>query len=152
MKPLRAAVLIGLTAAVLFGKDARWKLWDLDLSKFANGDKELAALVWGIGISPDESKVAIGFGPNWSHDTRTRHVVVVDFPHPATALNSFSLDLLMGEFPHGIVWSPSGEPVAIRTNERRPFVFRLDGAPPCSFPDGMSFGGFLSGDRVLILQ
>jgi hypothetical protein len=63
MKRARAAALVGLSTALLWGAEGRRKLWDLDLSIFAKRQKDAAALVWGIGFSPDASKVAIGFGP-----------------------------------------------------------------------------------------
>jgi len=31
-----------------------------------------------------------------------------------------------------------------------PVMFRLDGAAPCAFPKESEFGGFLSGDRIVI--
>ena len=83
MNQIRAAILISLTAELLLGGGGRRKLWDLDLSKFANHQTDKTTLVWGIRFSPDETKVAIGFGSRWNFDPRPRHVIVVavDQPH-----------------------------------------------------------------------
>ena len=77
MKQVQATVLIGLAAALLSGAGGRRKLWELDLSKFTDHQTDMAAQIWGIRFSPDETKVAIGFGPLWNFDPRPRHVVVV---------------------------------------------------------------------------
>src|ERR1700689_4349080 len=89
MSQIRAAVLMGLTAVLLWGAEGRRKLGDLDLSTFVNHKKDMAALVWGIRFSPDETKVAIGFGPRWDHDSRPQHVVVVAVDQPQKVLREF---------------------------------------------------------------
>src|SRR5580704_11405883 len=110
MKQVRAAALIGITAALLSGAGGRRKLWDLDLSKFTNHQADTAALVWGVRFSPDETKVAIGFGPRWNFDPRPRHVVVVAADQPQTALREFELYTRAYSLPSedSILWSPSG--------------------------------------------
>jgi hypothetical protein len=151
MKQVRAAALIGITAALLSGAGGRRKLWDLDLSKFTNHQADTAALVWGVRFSPDETKVAIGFGPRWNFDPRPRHVVVVAADQPQTALREFELNTRAYSLPSedSILWSPSGTTlVTIRSFP--PAMLRLDGRSPCVFPDGSGFGGFLSGDRMVI--
>src|ERR1700722_3522859 len=108
MKQVRATVLIGLTAALLWGAGGRRKLWDLDLSKFADHQTDMAAQVWGIRFSPDETKVAIGFWALWNFDTRRQHVVVVAFDQPQSALRKFELNTSSPWPSEGnIVWSPS---------------------------------------------
>jgi hypothetical protein len=148
MNRIRAAILIGLAAELLLGASGRKKLWDLDLSKFANHETDMATLVWGIRFSPDETKVALGFGPRWNFDPRPRHVVVVAIDQPQAALREFELNASVHPGPSSIVWSPSG--TILVTRDRTPVMFRLDGAAPCAFPKESEFGGFLSGDRMVI--
>jgi hypothetical protein len=149
MKQVRAMVLIGLTAALLWGAGGRRKLWDLDLSKFTDHQTDMAAQVWGIRFSPDETKVAIGFGPFWNFDPRPRHVVVVAVDQPQTAVRKFELNT-SSPFPFegNIVWSPSGAILVVR--DRTPVMLRLGGGATCAFPSESAFGGFLSGDRMVI--
>src|ERR1700722_2360588 len=91
MRRVRVAALIALTVALLLGA-GRTKLWDLDLAKLTMQDASATELVWGLQFSPDESKLAIGFGPIWDHDSRPRRVVVVDVTHPKTVLHEFQFD------------------------------------------------------------
>jgi len=66
MKRIQAVVLLGLNAELLSGSGGRRKLRDLDLSKFTNLQTGVVAQVWGIRFSPDDTKVAIGFGSRWN--------------------------------------------------------------------------------------
>jgi hypothetical protein len=151
MNRIQAAILISLTAELLSGGGGRRKLWDLDLSKFANHQTDMTTLVWGIRFSPDETKVAIGFGSRWNSDPRPRHVVVVAVDQPHTPLREFELTATR-TYPwpseDSIVWSPSGKMLV--TKSLAPVMFRLDGAAPCAFPKESEFAGFLSGDRIVI--
>jgi hypothetical protein len=133
MKPVQAAVLIGLTVALLSRAGGRHKLWDLDLSRFTNRQRDMAAQVWGIRFSADETKVAIGFGPSWNFDPRPRHVVVVRGDHPQTALREFELNTRAYPLPseNSIVWSPSG--TILVTRSLSPAMLRLDGGSPLRF-------------------
>ncbi len=150
MKRVQAAVLIGLTAELLSGSGGRRKLWDLDLSGFVNHQTELTAQVWGIRFSPDETRVAIGFGPRWNFDPRPRHVIVVAVDQPQIALREFELNARAHPWPSekSLVWSPSG--AILVTRSIAPVMLRLDGAAPCVFPKESEFGGFLKGDRMVI--
>jgi hypothetical protein len=150
MKRSRVAILIVLTTALLWGAGGRRKLWDLELSKFTNRETDIAAQVWGIRFSPDETEVALGFGPRWNFDPRPRHVVVVAVNQPQIALREFELNARAYPLPSedSIVWSPSG--TILVTRSLAPVMFRIDGAAPCVLPKESQFGGFLSGDRIVI--
>lgn len=150
MNRIRAAVLIGLTAEILSGSGGRRKLWDLDLSKFTNHQTDMAVLVWGIRFSPDETKVALGFGPRWNFDPRPRHILVVAVDQPQAPLREFEMNTRGHPLPSegNIMWSPSGTFLVTRT--RAPVILRLDGKPTCSFPEESEFGGFLRGDSMVI--
>jgi hypothetical protein len=150
MKKVWATVLIVFTAALLWGGGGRRKLGDLDLSKFTNHQTGMAAQVWGIRFSPDETKVAIGFGPQWNFDPRPRHVVVVAVDQPQT-LREFELDI-GSPLPSGgkIVWSPSGTILVAR--DRTPVMFRLGEGAACAFPKESEFGGFAENDKVAVDQ
>jgi len=148
MKLTQAAVLTGFTAALLWGAEGRRKLWDLDLSKLTN---RRAEQVWGIRFSPDETKVAIGFGSNWNFDPSPRHIVVVAVDRPQTVLHDFELDTPGSPLPfsRSIVWSPSAT-ILVAAIPPKPLMLRLDGKAPCVFPEDSTFGGFLSEDRMAI--
>jgi hypothetical protein len=150
MKQIRAAALIAISTALLSGSGGRRKLWDLDLSKFTDHQADTVAQVWGIRFSPDETKVALGFGSRWNFDPRPRHVVVVALAQPQTALREFELNARAYPLPseNNIVWSPSG--AILVTRSLAPVMFRIDGTAPCAFPKESEFGGFLSGDRMVI--
>jgi len=150
MKRFRAAALIALAASLLWGAGGRRKLWDLDLSKFVNHQKHMVSQVWGIRFSPDESKVAVGFGPDPYADHSPRHAVVVAVDQPQVALREFELSTTEVIFPSGstVVWSPSGAILVARF--QTPIMFRLDAEAPCVFPKESEFGGFLSQDRMVV--
>src|ERR1700691_2285627 len=125
MSQFRAAVLIGVTASLFVGAEGRRKLWDLDLSRFVNNQKDLTAQVWGIRFSPDESKVAIGFGPRANFDSRPRRVVIVSVDHPLAPIRDFEMStkgpaLVIED---AIVWAPSGTALVVRYPS--PIMFRL---------------------------
>jgi len=140
-------VLLILTPSILWGADGRRKLWDLDLSKIT---KYAAEQVWGIRFSPDETKVAIGFGPRWNFDASPRHIVVLQVDQPQTVLRDFKVNTRGSPWPFGnsIIWSTSGAILVARDEPQG--TLRLDGKAPCVFPEDSRFGGFLSGDRVVI--
>jgi hypothetical protein len=143
-------VVIGLTAALLSGAAGRRKLWDLDLSKFVNDQTDPEAQVWGIRFSPDETKVAIGFGLRWKSNARPRHVAVVAVDKPQTVLREFDLKIIVSPWPSGqvLLWSPSGAFLVART---RPLtMLRFDQGASCNFPEEATFGGFLSEDRMVL--
>jgi hypothetical protein len=150
MKQVHATVLIGLAAALLSGAGGRRKLWELDLSKFTDHQTDMAAQIWGIRFSADETKVAMGFGPLWNFDPRPRHVVVAAVNQPQTALRKFEINI-SSPWPSeaNIVWSPSGTILVARG--RTPVMFKLGGGATCAFPNESEFGGFLSGDRMVIV-
>lgn len=150
MKQFGAAILMALTAFLLWGAESRRKLWDLDLSIFAHHQTDMTSQVWGIRLSPDETKVAVGFGPSGNLDPRPRHVVVVAIERPQTALHEFELNITGAFWRSGnsIVWSPSGTILVART--QTPTMFRLGTEVPCVFPRESEFGGFLNEDRMVI--
>jgi hypothetical protein len=151
MKQFGAASLIVLVAVLLWGAEGRRDLWDLDLSIFVNHQTDMASQVWGIRLSPDETKVAIGFGPSWNFDRRARHVVVVAVEQPRTALREFELNFTSPwASGNSIVWSPSGTILVART--QTPTMFRLGPEAPCEFPKESEFGGFLSEDRMVLFR
>jgi len=121
-------------------------LWDLYLSKITNRPAER---IWGIRFSPDETRVAIGFGSSWQSDPSRRNIVVVAVDHPSVVLHDFELTSALSPDASGnsIAWSPSGRALV---SAQRPFMVRLDGEAPCVFPEESKFGGFLSGDRMVI--
>jgi hypothetical protein len=152
MNQFRTAILIGLAAAILVGAAGRRKLWDLDLSRFVNQQKDLATLVWGIRFSPDESKVAVGFGPRWDFDPRPRHIVIAATDQPSIALREFDLNInVVLPSADVIAWSPSGEALVVRSRPT-PIILRLAQEAPCIFPEETEFGGFLSGDRMVFFR
>ena len=148
MRRVRVAVLIVLNVALLLGA-SRTKLWDLDLAKLTKQDASATELVWGLQFSPDESKLAIGFGSLWDHDSRPRRVVIVDVTHPKSVLREFQFD---SKFPilsnNSIRWSPSGQTLIVD----RHIMFRLGEEQLCSFPEDSRIAGFLSDDRMVISQ
>jgi len=150
MKQIRAVALIAISTALLSRSGGRRKLWDLDLSKFTDHQADTVAQVWGIRFSPDETKVAVGFGSRWNFDPRPRHVVVVALAQPQIALREFELNARAYPLPseNNIVWSPSS--AILVTRSLTPVMFRIDGTAPCAFPKESDFGGFLSGDRMVI--
>jgi len=107
-------------------------------------------VVWGIRFSPDETKVAIGFGPSLDRDPRPRRVVEVAVGQPRTALREFELKDSGRLLPFGnnLSWSPSGTILVVRT--QTPAMLRLDTEAPCILPKESEFGGFLSEDRMVI--
>jgi hypothetical protein len=152
MSQFRAAILIGLAAILLVGAEGRRKLWDLDLSRFVNRQVDLAALVWGIRFSPDESKVAIGFGPRWDFDPRPRHLVIAAADQPSIVLREFELNIKIFLPSADVIdWSPSGEALVVRSRPT-PIILRLAQEAPCTFPEESEFGGFLSGDRMVLFR
>lgn len=150
MKQSRAAVLVGVVAALLSGALGRRKLWELDLSKLAHHQADLAAYVWGISFSPDETKVAIGFDYRWNFDPRPRRVIVVPVDKPQTLLQEFEVSA-GSPWPSDstLVWSPSGSTLVAKTDPT-PTMLRLSGGAPCKFPEESRFGGFLTGDRMIV--
>jgi hypothetical protein len=136
------ALMAALTCA-----GGRKKIWTLDLSQFV-AQPELAELVWGVAFSPDESKIAIGFGPNLNLDPRPRRVIIVAIDEPKVVLSEFAV--VGYRLPSGLSleWSPSGDSVVVRSDP--PVMFRMNGEPSCPFPDGWSFAGFLSRDRMVL--
>jgi hypothetical protein len=134
-------------AVLLWGAGGRRKLWDLDLSKLSKHQTEQ---IWGLRFSPDETKVAIGFGSSWKSDPSPRHVVVVAIDHPQVVLHEFELKTKLSPYPFGdsLIWSPSGT-ILVATQTRA--MLRLDGRAPCEFPADSGFRGFLSEDRMVIV-
>jgi hypothetical protein len=151
MKQARAVVLVGVAATLLSGASARRKLWELDLAKLANHRADHAAYVWGIRFSPDETKVAIGFGDRWNSGSQPGHVVVLAVDKPQTVLHDFEIDV-RSSWPSekSIEWSPSGSTLLVNASPT-PVMLRLTGEAPCKFPEDSGFGGFLGGDRMVIV-
>ena len=138
---------IALSVALLWGADARHKLWDLDLSKLSNHQAEMTALVWRIRFSPDERTIAVGFGPRWNFDPRPRRIALIAIDHPNIPLREFELDT-KGSL-HDLQWSASGA-ILIAQADRGPVMLRLDGKNTCNFPLHSKFAGFLSDDRMVL--
>ncbi|MGD0773133.1 MAG: WD40 repeat domain-containing protein [Candidatus Solibacter sp.] len=133
MAMFRTWLLIAVTAVLLHGADARRKLWQLDLAQFVNGRKDLSAVVWGISFSPDESKLAIGFGPFPERAAAAQHIVS-----------------LMNHIVTTFAWTPSGTALVVGDALARPVMLTIGGDPSCTFPDLAQFRGFLSDDRMVI--
>jgi hypothetical protein len=148
MRLPQIAALIGLTLITVANAGERRKLWDINLSKFLNVQEDISAIVWGIRFSPDESKIAIGFGSRWNFDPRPRRVVIVTFDKNHAKLAEF--DVNNPVYPSGgsIAWSPSGSILVV--NSTPPVMLRLGREAPCSFSPESEFGGFLSDDRMVV--
>jgi len=146
----RTWLLIVVTAVLLHGADARRKLWQLDLAQFVNGRKDLSAVVWGISFSPDESKLAIGFGPlPGTGAAAPQHIVIVSVGSPSMALREFDVGL-ENYIVTTFAWAPSGTALVVGDALARPVMLTIGGEPPCTLPDLAQFGGFLSDDRMVI--
>ena len=134
---------MGLIAALYCHAGGRRKLWSLDLSNLFGDRQDM--VVWGTAFSPDESKLAIGVGP----DPSPKRVVIVALDRPRVSLHKFEFRARL-PLPSGksITWSPSGR--AIVVSSEPPIMLRLGTETTCSFPKESRFGGFLSNDRILL--
>jgi hypothetical protein len=148
MTRLRAIFFL-LGAAIVAGATIRQTLWDLDLSMFVSGNAEKAEQIWGIRFSPDETKIAIGYGPYWNFDPGARHIVIVSVNQPKVAIGKFDLNI-KSQIPSAgsFTWSPSGKMIVVASP---PLMVRFDAVAPCAFPEDSYFGGFLSGDRMVLM-
>jgi WD40 repeat protein len=149
MAMLRKWLLAAVTAVLLRGADARREIWRLDLAKFVNDRKELSTVVWGISFSPDESKVAIGFGPFQGLDAAPQRVVIVSVDSPSVALREFDVSLknyLVSTF----AWAPSGTALVVGDFLSKAVMLSTGKEPSCNFPEPSHFGGFLSDGRMAI--
>jgi hypothetical protein len=146
MAIFRTWLLVAVTAAILPAADARREIWRLDLAKLVSGRKDQSTVVWGISFSPDESKVAIGFGP-LRLDAAPQHVVIVSVGSPSMALREFDVSLknyLVSTF----AWAPSGTALVVGARPATPVMLSIGKEPSCNFPESTEFGGFLSDDRM----
>jgi hypothetical protein len=66
----------------------RKQLWNVDLLKLIGqaGDTD-AEYVWGLALSPDDTKLAIGL--DHLAEATTSHVIIVAVDHPKAVLRSF---------------------------------------------------------------
>lgn len=149
MTQFRLLLLVAVTASVLAGADGRRKLWELDLARFVHGQKDLTTVVWGISFSPDESKVAIGFGPYSDLSSDPQHVVIVPVGSPSTVLREFDVSL-RNYLPSTFAWTPSGTALIVGDRLAAPVMLSLDKEPACTFPERSQFGGFLSEDHMVL--
>jgi hypothetical protein len=122
----------------------------LDLARFVNGQKNSASVVWGISFSPDESKVAVGFGPYPSgFGPNPQHVVILPVGSPSTVLQEFDVRLenyVVSTF----AWAPSGTALVVGDRMAAPIILSLDKEPACTFPGSLQFGGFLRDDLMVV--
>jgi hypothetical protein len=149
MKQFRVSLLVAVTVSLLAGADGRRKLWELDLARFVNGNKDLAAMVWGIGFSPDESKVAIGFGPYSGLGPSPQHVVIVPVGSPSVVLREFDVSL-KNYLVSAFAWSPSGTELVVGDRLSAPVILSMDKEPACALPELSQFGGFLRDDLMVL--
>jgi len=145
----RLWLLVAVSSSLLAGTDGRRKLWELDLARFVKGQKDLAAVVWGISFSPDESKVAIGFGPYPGRDPNPQRIVIIPVVSPSTVLRQFDVSL-MNHVLSAFAWSPSGTALVVGDRLAAPVMLSMDKEPACTFAEHSQFGGFLSGDRMVL--
>ncbi len=106
--------------------------------------------VWGLAFSPDQTRLAIGFGQHWTTKPRVSrgHVIVVSVRKPGTLLQRFDFDGSPSfSFASNLVWSLSGKLLAIRD-----VIFDLEGKRVCVFPESSQFGGFLGMDRIVTFE
>jgi hypothetical protein len=144
-----AAALLGLTVTFLAQAEGRKQLWSLDLSRIVAHQGDPSSHVWGVRFSPDETMLAIGFGPDWSSDRR-QNVVIVSISHPSVVLYRFQLNTYSRlASADNIVWSPSGSALEVRGYRT---TLRIDSKAPCTFPEDWEFGGFLDGDRSVVIN
>ena len=150
MTLFRISLLVAVSGSLLAGSNGRRKLWELDLERFVSGQKGSASVVWGISFSPDESKVAIGFGPFPSSlGPNPQHVVIVPIASPSIVLREFDVSLtnyLVSTF----TWAPSGKALVVGDRMAAPIMLSLDREPGCSFPISSQFGGFLRDDLMVV--
>lgn len=149
MATFRTWLLVAVTAVLLPGADARREIWRLDLPKFVNGRKDLSTVVWGISFSPDESKVAVGFGPLPGLDAAPQHVVIVQVGSPSTVLQEFNVSL-KNYLVSAFAWAPSGTALVVGDRLTTPVILSIGKQPSCNLPESAQFGGFLSDDRMAI--
>ncbi len=154
---LAVLCVVAVAEASLFGSDVRQRIWTLDLSTIVHhaGDDDRDEYVWGLAFSPDESKLAIGFGLHWDTSIGKQpprqtqgHLVVLSLDKSVVLPTQDLGPLHWGG--SAITWAPSGS--FLVAQERDPFMFRLDGKKACSFPSERTFAGFLSGDRMVFLD
>jgi len=150
MKYGRIAAAMAFSVALLVGGGGRRKLWDLDLARVLHQAKNETDLVWGLRFSPDETKLAVGYGVRERFLKVRQHVAVVSIDS-RRVLKSFDVSLDGSEARwRSIEWSPSGAILAVRS--RQPLIFRMDGEEPCKLADGFEFGGFLAENRIAIFR
>jgi WD40 repeat protein len=148
--------IAALAEESLFGADARKRIWTMDLATIVHhsGDEGRGEYVWGLAFSPDETKLAIGFGQHWDptkkqpRGSSRGHVVIAPLEKPKD-----SRVLEVGESHWAgwsIGWAPSGSWLIV--HERPPILLRPDGQKGCSLPEERTFAGFLSGDRMVFLD
>jgi hypothetical protein len=148
------AVLLSLVSVVvLFARDNRKLLWNLDLRKVTGSETRTGFQpepVWALSFSPDESKLAVGFGEHQDpvvppYSVTLGHLVIIAVDHPEVPIQKFevssSLPLARNRF---LAWSPSGS--SLMVNDNRPIVLHLSGSPNCIFSSDFKFGGWLSND------
>ena len=125
-------------------------LWKIDLPKLIGETikSEGAEPVWGIAFSPNESRLAVGFGQHRTSKTlRSRgHVIVVSLERPQAVLRQIEVESgqALDRFPANILWSPTGKYLAILGK-----VYDANGQRTCDVTDDLRFRGFLSGDRTV---
>lgn len=140
------AVFLTCTLVADVSGATRKRLWTIDVSRLVG---ETADIVWGLAISPDQTRLAIGVGPGTlpiSHAGRS-HVVVVSIAQPNNLLQRFDIDGRLLPGPWNLAWSPSGQ--RLRAGSR---VFGMDGKATCEFSENFEFGGFLSEDRMVVFD
>src|SRR5258708_7339500 len=132
-------LLLLASAGDLYGAAAGRRLWDLDISKLlhkAANSETGADAVWGIGFSPDETKLAIGFGQRRTADPHSLlgDLVIVSIDHPTMVLQKFEVPA--ATFPAAsVIWSPSGRVLVVVGNSKTVLV-SLSGGDSCSPPRG----------------
>jgi hypothetical protein len=140
------AVLLAALSATTSQASGRKQLWSLDLLKLTGqaGDPD-AQYVWGLALSPDEMKLAIGF--NHRGDAAGSRVIVVAVDNPRNVLRKFGSDRTHGLelfIRENLQWSPSGKLLAAYSK-----VFSLENERVCQGPTDFEFGGFLADDRIV---
>jgi hypothetical protein len=90
LAPLGGLLVLSVASLLPAAGEPR-RIWQLDLAKLMHLEPDAGDLVWSARFSPDESQLAIGFGPAWDRDPRSNHLIIIPLDHPQTLGRQFEL-------------------------------------------------------------